>query len=215
MLPVSHDARRRGFTLVEVIVVLVILAILAAIAIPALTGYIDKANDKDWEVSARNAVMAVRSVLVEAYGDGTLGKSHPEYINDGSYWSGAPSGRKQFSVRTISNYDTSDNDAYFKSAARLLGSEFPGPFTDYDDSSWSLFLFSPDDPSYNIMNAPAWYLSFRLGEEGGKVIMVLITYGINGAEPPTNVDMDDITNHIDANWTCDPNAGYRVFHALN
>ncbi|MDO4552010.1 MAG: prepilin-type N-terminal cleavage/methylation domain-containing protein [Bacillota bacterium] len=35
---------RSGFTLVEVIVVLVILAVLAAIAIPALTGYIDKAN---------------------------------------------------------------------------------------------------------------------------------------------------------------------------
>jgi prepilin-type N-terminal cleavage/methylation domain-containing protein len=39
---------RAGFTLVEVIVVLVILAILAAIAIPALTGYIDKAQDKQY-----------------------------------------------------------------------------------------------------------------------------------------------------------------------
>ena len=35
---------RKGFTLVELIVVLVILAILAALLIPALTGYIDKAN---------------------------------------------------------------------------------------------------------------------------------------------------------------------------
>ena len=35
---------KKGFTLVELIVVLVILAILAALLIPALTGYIDKAN---------------------------------------------------------------------------------------------------------------------------------------------------------------------------
>ena len=36
--------KKRGFTLVELIVVLVILAILAALLIPALTGYIDKAK---------------------------------------------------------------------------------------------------------------------------------------------------------------------------
>ncbi|MDR2162862.1 MAG: prepilin-type N-terminal cleavage/methylation domain-containing protein [Clostridiales Family XIII bacterium] len=39
---------RKGFTLMEVIVVLVILAILVAIAIPALTGYIYKGEDKKY-----------------------------------------------------------------------------------------------------------------------------------------------------------------------
>ena len=37
---------KKGFTLVELIVVLVILAILAALLVPALTGYIDKANQE-------------------------------------------------------------------------------------------------------------------------------------------------------------------------
>ena len=37
---------KKGFTLVELIVVLVILAILAALLVPALTGYIDKANNE-------------------------------------------------------------------------------------------------------------------------------------------------------------------------
>ena len=37
---------KKGFTLVELIVVLVILAILAALLVPALTGYIDKANNQ-------------------------------------------------------------------------------------------------------------------------------------------------------------------------
>ena len=37
---------KKGFTLVELIVVLVILAILAALLVPALTGYIDKAQGR-------------------------------------------------------------------------------------------------------------------------------------------------------------------------
>jgi type IV pilus assembly protein PilA len=60
--------RKKGFTLVEVIVVLVILAILAAIAIPALTGYIDKANEKAVISQTRTAVIAVQTLVSEGYG---------------------------------------------------------------------------------------------------------------------------------------------------
>jgi prepilin-type N-terminal cleavage/methylation domain-containing protein len=56
-------AFRRGFTLVEVIVVLVILAILAAIAIPALTGYIDKAEGKRYIADARTIMIAATTML--------------------------------------------------------------------------------------------------------------------------------------------------------
>jgi prepilin-type N-terminal cleavage/methylation domain-containing protein len=70
----AHRRGHAGFTLVEVIVVLVILAILAAIAIPALTGYIDKAEDKKYIADARNAVVAMRAVMAEAYADGIFGK---------------------------------------------------------------------------------------------------------------------------------------------
>jgi type IV pilus assembly protein PilA len=62
---------RKGFTLVEVIVVLVILAILAAIAIPALTGYIDKANEKAVISQTRSAVVAAQTIVSDAYGSGT------------------------------------------------------------------------------------------------------------------------------------------------
>jgi prepilin-type N-terminal cleavage/methylation domain-containing protein len=61
---------KRGFTLVEVIVVLVILAILAAIAIPALTGYIDKARDKALIAEARNVRTALQAIASEQYGEG-------------------------------------------------------------------------------------------------------------------------------------------------
>ena len=66
---------QKGFTLVELIVVLVILAILAALLVPALTGYIDKANKEKVIATTRMVVMAAQTEASEKYGlkaSGTL-----------------------------------------------------------------------------------------------------------------------------------------------
>lgn len=47
----KNQNRRKGFTLVELIVVLAILGVLIAILVPALTGYIDKANLRACQVN--------------------------------------------------------------------------------------------------------------------------------------------------------------------
>ena len=63
---------KRGFTLVELIVVLVILAILAALLVPALTGYIDKANKDKVTAECRQVVVAAQTCVSEAYGQGKI-----------------------------------------------------------------------------------------------------------------------------------------------
>lgn len=66
----KRRSKKGGFTLVELIVVLVILAILAALLIPALTGYIDKARQKQVVAETRQVVMAAQTLYDEAYGAG-------------------------------------------------------------------------------------------------------------------------------------------------
>lgn len=65
---------QKGFTLVELIVVLVILAILAAMLVPALTGYIDKANRQKIVATTRQVVMAAQTEVSEEYASKTLKK---------------------------------------------------------------------------------------------------------------------------------------------
>lgn len=67
MLKKLRNNKKKGFTLVELIVVLVILAILAALLIPALTGYIDKAKDKSIIAETRQIVMAAQTLADEEY----------------------------------------------------------------------------------------------------------------------------------------------------
>jgi prepilin-type N-terminal cleavage/methylation domain-containing protein len=90
IFPAQDDARRAGFTLVEVIVVLVILAILAAIAIPSLTGYIDKAKWRDMELRAKTQMTAMQVMLNEKYArDGgftTHSITNPAAVPPGEYF---------------------------------------------------------------------------------------------------------------------------------
>ena len=80
----KRRSRKGGFTLVELIVVLVILAILAALLIPALTGYIDRAKEKNVIAETRQCVMAAQTLADEYYaknsGDPTFGSAATDKI---------------------------------------------------------------------------------------------------------------------------------------
>ena len=60
--------RKKGFTLVELVVVLVILAILLAILVPSMTGWIKKAKENQILVNARAGYLAVQTLVSEDYG---------------------------------------------------------------------------------------------------------------------------------------------------
>jgi len=57
--------RKKGFTLIEIIVVLVILAILVAVSLPTMFGYIEEARAKSRVQEARVGLLAAQWVVSE------------------------------------------------------------------------------------------------------------------------------------------------------
>ena len=59
--------KKKGFTLIELIVVIVIIAIIAAIAVPALTRYIDSANNRAAQAQAHNIQVVLQAEVTTFY----------------------------------------------------------------------------------------------------------------------------------------------------
>lgn len=63
--------KKKGFTLIELIVVLVIMAILAAAAIPTVMGYIENSRKAAYLANVRAVYQAGQSAIAEAMAAGT------------------------------------------------------------------------------------------------------------------------------------------------
>jgi type II secretory pathway pseudopilin PulG len=205
--------------------VIVILGILLAIAIPALTGYIQKAQDEELKMKARDAVTAVRAVIDEGYADGTFGAYLPDsgpysdYLSNGL--SDLAGNRKIFNVGIVSRYDengvkgtmgsSSMNRMYYRKAAQLMSSTYPSVETGAgSEGKWVLELTAPKTADYTIFSAPAWWwVYFPDGEETGNP-MIVVTYGLQDftGNPSTYIEL----RAASTNTVCNPDAGYKVFH---
>jgi prepilin-type N-terminal cleavage/methylation domain-containing protein len=216
---------RRGFTLVEVIVVLVILAILAAIAIPALTGYIDKAEDKKYIADARNAAEAMRAVIAEAYADGTLYKlptdetlitQERDYPNNGDTYQFKNTNFKKFNIARLSSYNYEGKYyVYYNKARDLIATENidDDTFTGY----WDFYFLSPNESQYNILNAPAFYMGYYPEGNSQGLPLIIVTYGVdvdsNDTSIKTHVNLGAKFNNL-SKEAFDGKAGYKVFADL-
>lgn len=114
--------KNKGFTLVELIVVLVILAILAALLVPALTGYIDKANKEKVVSETRMVVMAVQTVASEAYGQIGAGKDLHDSTSLGDWLSAfGKDGKYMQEIKKLAEVFDSNPKATFNATATAQG----------------------------------------------------------------------------------------------
>ena len=96
-----RNRKKKGFTLIELIVVLVIMAILAAAAIPTVMGYIDNSRRASYLANMRAILQAAETTLTEARANGIVS------IDDGTDLIGG-TGSDSFEVAVEKKLPSSD-----------------------------------------------------------------------------------------------------------
>ena len=88
------NTKKRGFTIVELVIVIAVIAILAAVLIPTFSNVIQKANESNALQSARNAWTAYQAE------NPTTFSNKAGYIKSGDYWFAIENG--QFKTAVVS-----------------------------------------------------------------------------------------------------------------
>jgi prepilin-type N-terminal cleavage/methylation domain-containing protein len=221
---------RAGFTLIEVIVVLVIVAILAAIAVPALTGYIEKANDTQWEARARELNTASKTVLTEDYAKGIFhsnqwtGMTFDPAI---AFADGDSYGNKKiyslptlstgvYGVRNGSTTSIYSSNEYEKQAAALLGETYPLASLNAK-GYWQLLFISPDSPNYNALTADGFAVTIYpegTKPSGTTYPVIFVTYKLAYTDGLTT-NSSARNALLSAQMPYDSSAGLHVYHLTN
>jgi prepilin-type N-terminal cleavage/methylation domain-containing protein len=200
--------KQAGFTLVEVIVVIVIIAILAAIGVPALTGYIDKAHDKQYIAMARDHYIAMHTVIDDAYANGQFSSTASQaFLNNGTAL--GSNGLKSWDISDLfSNTEGSSGSLISKQAvANLIGEE--APVASNQPQYWNIKMLGSADSTV-LTSDGVW---FDFWPEDGYGIgnpVVVVTRNVRHV----NLTNQSYVAFEKVNFEYDANAGYEVYNLL-
>ena len=147
--------RKKGFTMVELIVVLVILAILAAVAIPMMLGFTDDAKEKQYIAEAQEALAASQSMLSDVYTNNLV--YIPRRFRDEALKTSGLDNSTEFYIYTVENFEHADgtsktNACYTVATALYKASD--GTYVYYNGSGWE--VIPATDPLVSARNSGNW-----------------------------------------------------------
>jgi type II secretory pathway pseudopilin PulG len=190
--------------------VIVILGILLAIAIPALTGYITKAQDEQYKMDARDFSVAARTVLDEAYakGDFSANTSAATYAQNGI--SGLTKG---WELQALKSLVGGDALGYIDSAAVLIGKRFlPSSFA---PGFWGYYLVGSSTATVASADGFLYYV----WPEGRNMLppfnkpCIVVTYRVQRVDTATGLNgTNGILTEMSASPLYSAEAGYEVYH---
>lgn len=133
------------------------MAILAALLVPALTGYIDKANKEKVVSETRMVVMAVQTVASEAYGQLGAGKDLcSDNFADGWLSALGQDGKYMQEIKKLAEVFDSNPKATFSAVATAQGKVLT---LSYNNGVYTC-IYNADEQSYtttrNTSTNPSW-----------------------------------------------------------
>jgi hypothetical protein len=173
-----------------------------------LTGYIDKAQEKQYIAQAREHLIAARTVITEAYAKGEF--SSPDALNYANTGYSKPnhSTRQklwfltQLSVEVFGNYEAYDNQV-----AKLLNTTYPAWNT---PGHWMIFFAGDTGPSSTAFNADGYvYFYFPETATSGKSV-IAVTYKLKPGIIGTNYA--GFYNQVLMTGTYDAKEGHHIYH---
>jgi hypothetical protein len=179
--------------------------------VPALTGYIDKAKDKEHIMRARDYAVAVHAVFNEAYANGEFANNSggssvaDEYVDDGWLYTNM----RGWYTPDMSLFATGSTGEFNKEVSALLGEEWiqsPNP------GWWRVGVIGSKDSTW--LNADGFRCEFWTEGRNvsGKPVTV-VTYKINRLDV-SNEDSYSSFATAFGNGTYESNAGYEVYHLI-
>jgi type II secretory pathway pseudopilin PulG len=202
------------------------VGILLAIAIPALTGYIQKADDVQYVSYARNCSVATRSVIEAAYAEGRFNLSPVAIATD--YWSqGDPlvsysagqGNTKIFESATASEYlfpddpANSDKRTLDRKAFELMANGDPPPnLRQFPNAPpWTICLVNSSlIDNTTILNSDAFIMLYF--PDNGTDLPIIVTYKIDRITKDGHYGTFAPGYSWTANLVYNSDIGYEVYH---
>jgi type II secretory pathway pseudopilin PulG len=190
---------------VEVIVVLVILAILMSIAVPALTGYISKAEDVQYRQYVHDAAVALRAVTNEAYADGEFAVNSSTYPDD-LIEAGQPSSPnlRLWNVAQLSAYATGELYEFYGRVGTLMGG---------DVTAGSYYFVGA--PTADAIHADGFRYQYSPHGTATGDPVILVTYKVDRIDIAAGAKRSSFASLFDASASYNPDAGYEIYHLIN
>jgi type II secretory pathway pseudopilin PulG len=191
----------------------VILGILLAIAIPALTGYIQKAQDESYIADAKTMITALRTLMLEGYAEGAFNDpAGAAYVVSGNKFTypypAKPHKIWEHGMGGFLGY----SDAELKQAL----SELPG--IDYTTglTLWWSAIVGSNSPDTTLLNADGFVWSaYPNGYFGNGSPLVFVTYKMERL--PLADDKYSSFNYqgyFSGRLVYNADAGYEIYHVI-